>query len=88
MLDSLILDGILMSFLQTPGLSIFGIFQQFLSIKTFSVLDQDSSAWWSWCRKCLLSMLIVVEQGGIAPGGNNFDCKLRRESTDIEESPI
>ena len=30
-------------------------------------------------------MLIVVEQGGIAPGGNNFDCKLRRESTDIEE---
>ena len=60
----------------------------FFSIKTFSVLDQDSSAWWSWCRKCLLSMLIVVEQGGIAPGGNNFDCKLRRESTDIEESPI
>ena len=36
-------------------------------------------------RKCLLSMLIVVEQGGIAPGGNNFDCKLRRESTDIED---
>ena len=37
------------------------------------------------CRKALLSMLIVVEQGGIAPGGNNFDCKLRRESTDIED---
>jgi xylose isomerase len=36
-------------------------------------------------RKALLSMLIVVEQGGIAPGGNNFDCKLRRESTDIED---
>jgi xylose isomerase len=30
-------------------------------------------------------MLIVVEQGGIAPGGNNFDCKLRRESTDTED---
>ena len=30
-------------------------------------------------------MLIVVQQGGIAPGGNNFDCKLRRESTDIED---
>ena len=30
-------------------------------------------------------MLIIVQQGGIAPGGNNFDCKLRRESTDIED---
>ena len=36
-------------------------------------------------RKALLSMLIIVQQGGIAPGGNNFDCKLRRESTDIED---
>merc|ERR1719236_324708 len=36
-------------------------------------------------RKALLSMLIVVEQGGIAPGGNNFDCKLRRESSDLED---
>merc|ERR1712087_68819 len=36
-------------------------------------------------RKALLSMMIVLEQGGIAPGGNNFDCKLRRESTDIED---
>ena len=27
----------------------------------------------------------MVQQGGIAPGGNNFDCKLRRESTDIED---
>merc|ERR1719502_2286610 len=36
-------------------------------------------------RKALLSMMIVVNQGGIAPGGNNFDCKLRRESTDLED---
>merc|ERR1711972_891146 len=36
-------------------------------------------------RKALLSMLIVVQQGGIAPGGNNFDCKLRRESTDLQD---
>merc|ERR1712048_217369 len=25
------------------------------------------------------------QQGGIAPGGNNFDAKLRRESTDLED---
>ena len=33
----------------------------------------------------MLCMLIIVNQGGIAPGGNNFDCKLRRESTDLED---
>ena len=30
-------------------------------------------------------MLIIIQQGGIAPGGNNFDCKLRRESSDVED---
>ena len=30
-------------------------------------------------------MSIVIAQGGIAPGGLNFDAKLRRESTDIED---
>ena len=32
-------------------------------------------------------MLAIVQQGGIAPGGNNFDCKVRRESHD-RESPF
>jgi len=36
-------------------------------------------------RKCTLSMMIIVEQGGLGKGGNNFDCKLRRESTDPED---
>jgi xylose isomerase len=36
-------------------------------------------------RKALLCMQIILQQGGIAPGGNNFDCKLRRESTDLED---
>ena len=26
---------------------------------------------------------VVLEQGGIQPGGLNFDAKLRRESTDV-----
>mmetsp|Transcript_2081 Transcript_2081/g.4783 ORF Transcript_2081/g.4783 Transcript_2081/m.4783 type:complete len:439 (-) Transcript_2081:54-1370(-) len=30
-------------------------------------------------------MQIVLQQGGIAPGGLNFDCKVRRESTDLED---
>ena len=30
-------------------------------------------------------MLIVLRQGGIAPGGFNFDAKLRRESTDVKD---
>jgi xylose isomerase len=30
-------------------------------------------------------MLYVLQQGGIAPGGLNFDCKVRRESTDLKD---
>ncbi|XP_047320051.1 xylose isomerase isoform X1 [Impatiens glandulifera] len=32
-----------------------------------------------------LIMLTVIRNGGIAPGGFNFDAKLRRESTDVED---
>ncbi|RAL50837.1 hypothetical protein DM860_015984 [Cuscuta australis] len=32
-----------------------------------------------------LVMLSVIKNGGIAPGGFNFDAKLRRESTDVED---
>lgn len=32
---------------------------------------------------CVGAMLVVMRQGGIAPGGLNFDAKLRRESTDM-----
>ncbi|CAD5335167.1 unnamed protein product [Arabidopsis thaliana] len=30
-------------------------------------------------------MMSVIKNGGIAPGGFNFDAKLRRESTDVED---
>merc|ERR1712083_1270680 len=45
----------------------------------------DTDEFPSDVRKALLCMLVVVQQGGIAPGGNNFDCKLRRERTDLED---
>ncbi len=32
-----------------------------------------------------MAMLVILEQGGIAPGGLNFDAKVRRESTDLED---
>lgn len=31
------------------------------------------------------TMIIVLEQGGIDPGGFNFDAKIRRNSTDLED---
>ena len=34
---------------------------------------------------CAHAMLVVLGQGGIAPGGLNFDARLRRESTDLED---
>merc|ERR1719218_291697 len=48
-------------------------------------LGWDTDEFPSDPRKALLSMMIIINQGGIAPGGNNFDCKLRRESTDLED---
>merc|ERR1719473_21159 len=48
-------------------------------------LGWDTDEFPSDPRKSLLCMLIIIKNGGIAPGGNNFDCKLRRESTDLED---
>ncbi len=31
------------------------------------------------------AMLVILDQGGLAPGGLNFDAKVRRASTDIED---
>lgn len=36
-------------------------------------------------RNCTMVMKTVLEQGGIAPGGLNFDAKVRRESTDLKD---
>ncbi|KAH3759417.1 xylose isomerase [Pelomyxa schiedti] len=36
-------------------------------------------------KKATLLMHAVIKQGGIAPGGLNFDCKVRRESVDVED---
>ncbi|KAI9203283.1 xylose isomerase-like protein [Polychytrium aggregatum] len=36
-------------------------------------------------RKATLVLKAVIEMGGFKTGGLNFDCKVRRESTDIED---
>ena len=36
-------------------------------------------------KSTTVAMLIVLNQGGLGTGGLNFDAKLRRESTDIED---
>jgi xylose isomerase len=36
-------------------------------------------------KEALLTMWVVCEQGGLQPGGLNFDCKVRRESTDLAD---
>ena len=30
-------------------------------------------------------LLTIIKQNGLAPGGLNFDCKIRRESSDLED---
>jgi xylose isomerase len=34
---------------------------------------------------CVQAMIVVLEAGGLGSGGFNFDAKLRRESTDLED---
>lgn len=36
-------------------------------------------------KNTTLIMKIIIEHGGLQPGGLNFDAKVRRESTDIED---
>ncbi|KAK7329832.1 hypothetical protein VNO77_24012 [Canavalia gladiata] len=36
-------------------------------------------------QEATMVMLSVIRNGGLAPGGFNFDAKLRRESTDVED---
>lgn len=36
-------------------------------------------------KKATLVMEIIIKQGGLGKGGLNFDCKVRRESTDVED---
>jgi xylose isomerase len=36
-------------------------------------------------QQAVLIMLTVLKQNGLGKGGLNFDCKVRRESTDLED---
>lgn len=35
--------------------------------------------------EAVLAMAIILQAGGLAPGGFNFDAKVRRQSTDVED---
>lgn len=49
------------------------------------LLGWDTDQFPTDVKKALGVMRAVVEQGGLAPGGLNFDAKVRRESTDLED---
>jgi len=48
-------------------------------------LGWDTDQFPTDAKKTALVMKTVIEQGGLSPGGLNFDCKVRRESTDIDD---
>ena len=49
------------------------------------LLGWDTDQFAMSIRQTTLAMLVVLRQGGIAPGGLNFDAKVRRESIDVED---
>ena len=46
------------------------------------LLGWDTDQFPTDAKKAILVVDAIIEQGGLAPGGLNFDCKPRRESTD------
>jgi xylose isomerase len=49
------------------------------------LLGWDTDQFPSNVKQTALTMGTVIDQGGLAPGGLNFDCKVRRESTDLND---
>ncbi|DAZ99394.1 TPA: hypothetical protein N0F65_005296 [Lagenidium giganteum] len=49
------------------------------------MLGWDTDQFLTDDRKATLVMKQVIEMGGLAPGGLNFDAKVRRESTDLKD---
>jgi xylose isomerase len=50
-----------------------------------ALLGWDTDQFCMDVRSAALAMVVVLEQGGLGSGGLNFDAKLRRESTDVED---
>ncbi|KAJ3201439.1 hypothetical protein HK099_002240 [Clydaea vesicula] len=45
----------------------------------------ESLGWDTDEKKATFVMKLVIKMGGLGQGGLNFDCKVRRESTDLED---
>ena len=50
-----------------------------------SMLGWDTDMFPGDVKMAAYVMQVIVEQGGLERGGLNFDCKIRRESTDPED---
>jgi xylose isomerase len=50
-----------------------------------SLLGWDTDQYLMDTKTATLAMAIVLRQGGLQPGGLNFDAKVRRESIDVED---
>jgi len=48
-------------------------------------LGWDTDQFCTDVRKATMIMLSILKQGGLAPGGLNFDAKVRRESSNLED---
>ena len=65
--------------------SIYGYLGSIDSNTGDTLLGWDTDQFPMDIKKATLIMRVIINMGGLSPGGLNFDCKLRRESTDIED---
>lgn len=65
--------------------SIFGMLGSIDSNTGSPDLGWDTDQFPMDVKNATMVMKTVLEQGGIQPGGLNFDCKVRRESTELKD---
>jgi len=65
--------------------SIYGFLGSVDSNTGDTLLGWDTDQFPMDIKKATRMMCIIINMGGLEPGGLNFDCKVRRESTDVED---
>ena len=82
MLGSLDLNTGILFYLFNIGLH---LFRYFMFSKGDTSLGWDTDQFLMDPKLATIVMYTIINQNGMAPGGLNFDCKIRRESTDLED---
>ena len=70
---------------ETAMAHVYGMLGSIDANRNESLLGWDTDMFPNDVGMATYIMKCVIQQGGLQPGGLNFDAKVRRESTDLED---